>query len=255
MKLGCVLTACNLNKKYTRFIPIFINKWTKFFPEIKIVIVLIASEIPEYLIQYKEYLTLFPEIKDMNTAYISQVIRILYPALIQIEDAVIITDMDMIPMNRNFYKSFETLHDITENNFVNLSPEGTAGNSNEIILWYNLATPKVWSQIFGISDVLDIVIFLKSHYDSDFQGNHGGVGWFSDQQLLKKYVPENILVYLKRDVTKFNRLDCPKGWNYDGSAIFHDFEYIKSQITNETYSDIHFYGSECPYTSFNDLMT
>ena len=47
MKIDCVLTSCNLNKKYTDFIPLFIKAWTYLYPNIDIKIVLICNEIPQ----------------------------------------------------------------------------------------------------------------------------------------------------------------------------------------------------------------
>lgn len=47
MKLTTVLTAVNLNNEYMQFIPNFIKHWEYLFPDINIIIVLIASKIPQ----------------------------------------------------------------------------------------------------------------------------------------------------------------------------------------------------------------
>ena len=65
MKIDCVLTSCNLNKKYTDFIPLFIKSWEKTHPTIDIKIVLICDEIPTYLDNWKKYIIQFKEIKNI----------------------------------------------------------------------------------------------------------------------------------------------------------------------------------------------
>ena len=59
MKINCILTSCNLNKKYTDFIPLFIKSWKKFYPDIDVKIVLICNKIPDYLNQWSPYIIQF----------------------------------------------------------------------------------------------------------------------------------------------------------------------------------------------------
>ena len=83
MKLECVLTAVNLNPLYYEFIPSFIRVWKELFNNtVKIVIVLIADHIPEKLLPYKDYLHLFHVDSNINTAFIAQCIRLIYPAIL-----------------------------------------------------------------------------------------------------------------------------------------------------------------------------
>ena len=62
MKIDCILTSCNLNKKYIDFIPLFIQSWKKLYPKIDIKIILICNKIPKYLMKWNEYLIQFNEI-------------------------------------------------------------------------------------------------------------------------------------------------------------------------------------------------
>ena len=43
MKIGTVLTASDLNPLYSEFIPNFIKAWSILFPEIDVVVVLVAN--------------------------------------------------------------------------------------------------------------------------------------------------------------------------------------------------------------------
>jgi len=65
MKLDCVFTAVNENKLYLDFIPIFIKTWNKLYPDVDVKIVLIAKDIPEDLILYKNNIILFNPIEDV----------------------------------------------------------------------------------------------------------------------------------------------------------------------------------------------
>ena len=102
MKLDCVLTAVNENKLYLDFIPIFIKTWNKLYPDVDVKIVLIAKDIPEDLILYKNNIILFNPIEDVLTSFTSQFIRLLYPCILDYKNGVLITDMDMLPMNSTY---------------------------------------------------------------------------------------------------------------------------------------------------------
>ena len=110
MKLDCVLTACNDNPLYKDFIPIFIKVWNILYPNVDVKIIFINETIPDELIQYKNNIILFNPIPNMSTAFISQYIRLLYPAILNYENGIMITDMDILPMNEVYYtKNIETI--------------------------------------------------------------------------------------------------------------------------------------------------
>ena len=99
MKLEYILTSCNLNPLYCDFIPIFIRAWKKLIPEIKIVIVLIAENIPEKFIEYSQYIRLFKPIENVSDAFISQYVRMLYPSILNSNGGVL--------NNRHGYVTFK----------------------------------------------------------------------------------------------------------------------------------------------------
>ena len=53
MILDCVLTSVNTNPLYIDFIPIFVKTWNKLYPKVDVKIILIADEIPEQFLEYK----------------------------------------------------------------------------------------------------------------------------------------------------------------------------------------------------------
>ena len=74
----------------------------------------------------------------MYSSFISQYIRILYPALLNYDKGVMITDIDMLPMNNTYYtncvKNFKNSHFITFRN-------GRI-DKKQLIICYNCTGPK-----------------------------------------------------------------------------------------------------------------
>ena len=112
MKLSCVLTACNDIPLYYDFIPLFIKTWNKLYPDVDVKIIFISDSIPTKFIKYSDNLILFKPLPNISTAFISQYIRLLYPAILDYKYGILITDMDMLPMNRSYYtKNIEIFPD------------------------------------------------------------------------------------------------------------------------------------------------
>ena len=183
MILTDVLTACDLNPNYYKFIPIFIKAWKTLFPDINIHIILISSKLIDELKPYEEYIKLFPPLKNISTAFIAQTIRVLYPAILdKATGGIIITDMDMIPMGKHYYtaqiKEFET------SKFICYRPLDCVGE-NQMVICYNVAHYNIWGDIFKIKTKNDIVNTLRNIYnDNDYENIHGGKGWCLDQLYL-----------------------------------------------------------------------
>jgi len=224
MKLEYVITSCNLNKLYCDFIPIFIKAWKKLIPDIKIRIILIAENIPEEYQIYKENIILFPPMDNIKTSFISQYIRLLYPAILNSEEGVLITDMDMIPLNSDYY--IKNIEHMDNDKFVYY--KGWYYNDPpQYAMCYNIATSKIWAEIFNIHSEEDIRLRLKERY-SDF--------WCRDQEDLYIYInkwknKEKDFIMLNDNITNYKRL-CRSQFNGLNRKII-------SGITNGKYSDYH----------------
>ena len=248
MEISHVLTAVNDSKNYTRFIPLFIKYWEKLYPNIKPLIIFIGEEIPEEYIQYKDNIIKFDPIEGINTPYMAQTIRLLWPAIVDTTGSVLISDMDMIPANDNYFKNAMVGCNI--NSFVSLRPEDIIGHE-QIPMCYNSATPEVWSSVFGIKNQEDIIKFLKTHHKSEFDGKHGGKGWYTDQQLLSSYVMNwknkgNSVEFVEDYMTGFNRLGHEKH--------HYNIDTFLNMVNTGNFSDSHFYAFECPWTQ-KDINT
>jgi hypothetical protein len=224
MKLGTVLTASDLNPLYCDFIPIFIRAWTILFPEVDIIVVLIADSVPDNLSEFSKNIQCWKPVEGIHTAFQAQCVRLLYPQLIQRNEGVLITDMDMLPMNRFYYE--EVIKTISDDTFVCYRDVCLPA---ELPICYNIAVPSVWKALFE-GETMD------SWYEgTNYDGNHGGSGWSTDQLVLIKKFSEypGKKVILNDRLTRFNRLDR----SY--SSQFTDMNDLRNKIMSGSYSDYH----------------
>lgn len=234
MKLDCILSAVNENPLYIGFVPLFIKTWGKLYPDTDVKVILIANKIPETLEKYKDNIILYEPIQNISTSFISQYIRLLYPSIMQYKNGVMISDIDMIPMNRTYYT--ENITKYGNEKFIYFR-ENICSEHNEIAMCYNVATPSVWSEIFKIYSLYDITHRLIERNNSiHYVDGHGKSGWSTDQVDLCKYVLDwnkttNNFVRLNESETKFNRLDRIRLHNLD--------PVTKRNISKGKYTDYH----------------
>ena len=178
MKLTTVLGAVNNNPEYYMFIPKQILFWNKF--NINFIAVFVGCQIPSELQQYSKNIILYNKNLDLNSAYVAQNIRLYYPALIKLPDneMILITDMDMLPMNDVYYKSELDKYNIED--FIYYRNI----DINQIYMCYNAAHPKIWQKIFDIYNENDIEKKLYENYDKIYNGIPGCQGWYLDQIIL-----------------------------------------------------------------------
>jgi hypothetical protein len=243
MKLGTILTATDLNPLYYEFIPNFIKAWNILFPDADVVVVLIADEIPEHLEQYSANIKLFKPLPNILTAFQAQCIRLLYPRHIERNDGVLITDMDMLPMNRSYYA--DSIKDISDDTFVTYRDVCLP---TEIAMCYNIATPAVWRGVFGSNTTESLLQSWNASIVYD--GRHGGEGWSTDQKiLLKKFnLWSGPKITLNDSITKFNRLDRIHPW------VFDDRSKLSNDIKSGMYIDYHCLRPHSLYKDVNDFV-
>lgn len=246
MFLDCVLTAVNENELYLEFVPIFIKTWNKLYPNVDVKIILIAKQIPESLLSYKSNIILFEPIENILTAFISQFIRLLYPCILNYENGVMITDIDMLPMNRTYYT--ENIKSYNNNKFIYYR-ENICFEYKQISMCYNVASPRIWKNIFGINSLEDIKNTIKNvNAKNIIKEGHGNIGWCTDQITLFDKVMiwnknTNNFICLKENETKFKRLDR-ETFNISNINII-------TNITVGNYSDYHCYRPMSKYSDIN----
>ncbi len=179
MKLTRALVSCDLNKHYLDFWPIVYFAW-KHIVGIECTLVLIAEEIPEDLL-FKENVVLFKPIDGINTIFTAQCIRLLYPCLLEGEEGIIISDIDMIPLDKKYF--IETIKDLDNNIFF--SYRGIHHKEKQIFICYNVASATTYQDVFTVKSAEDIILLLKLWNTwVRYEGRHSGEGWFADQLIL-----------------------------------------------------------------------
>jgi len=126
--------------------------------------------------------------RDLNSVFLSQNLRIFYPALIQTTNFVMITDMDMFPTNISFYTDFLQNESISKDDFIYLREIDS--QNKQIYMCYNMATPQIWSDVFKIKNEDDISKILETYNPKNFKGIPGEKGWFTDQEIMHKFLYE-----------------------------------------------------------------
>ena len=248
MQLKAVLTAVNNNMMYWRFIPLFIKVWKLFFPDVLIVIVFISDELPVELLPYSEYIYLFkPVFPHISTAYIAQIIRLVYPALLKVDGAVLITDMDMLPMNHSYY--MKGLEDQPDNSFILYHQEDIAiAPYKEYFICYVAARPEVWAEVFNITDEISIHNFLLTYYYNGYEDCHNGVGWGTDQQVLYS-VANSLPPTIKLKLWQDEELGFNRCMNY----LDDEDPVMEALMKTPLYSDYHVAAVQNPWT-WEDIL-
>ena len=214
------------------FIPKQIKFWNHF--NIKFIHIFIGIAIPEELQEYKEQIILWNKNLDINTAFVGQNIRMYYPALLDLPDdeMVMITDMDMLPANSNYYTS--GLKKFTKDDFIYYrNIDGV-----QIYMCYNAAHPHTWKKLFNINDEDDIIRTINNTFIQQYTGIPGGNGWFSDQLIMyKTLINYEHLKVLNRCVRRLEVNHYKTLLNSNRNNFIHEFDdmhFHRSYQNNET---------------------
>lgn len=248
MLLDCVITAVNENPLYLDFIPIFIKTWHKLYPNIDVKIILISNSIPTQFQQYENNIILFKPLEGISTAFISQYIRLLYPAILNYQNGIMITDIDILPMNNTYYT--QHIKEYSNDKFIYL--RNVLLNIKEIAMCYNIATAQTWGTIFNINSLEDInERLITKFYEINYLDGHGNSGWNTDQTDLYNHVinwhnKTNNFIVLTDKQTKFNRLDRST------NIVINDINKFK--INKGRYTDYHCLRPFKKYENINNQI-
>lgn len=230
MKIDLVLTAGNINHHYLQLYPLIFKVW-KYRFNLDCYLILISNDIPDYLLELKDFIILFNPIENLNDIYIAQVIRILYPSLF-LDKTVLITDLDIIPVKKSYFiDSIKYLHDNTFVSFTNRYYK-----QNMYAICYNVAKGNTFSKMFNIKTKEDIIKRLKEWYNENYNGKKNCDGWYTDQLKLFEYFEkyEYMKIVLDDKNIGYKRLNNRAR---DKEYIIKNFKEILKNI--EDYSDIH----------------
>lgn len=230
MKIDFVLTAGNLNHHYLQIFPLIHQVWKKRF-NLDCYLILVATEIPDYLIHLKDSIILFKPMENINDIYVAQVIRILYPALYPNKN-ILITDLDIIPVNKQYF--IKPVKKLEQNFFVSYTDRYI--KQEMLAICFNLAPGYVYSKMFNVLTLEDIKNKLIEWYNPDYTGRKNCPGWYTDQKQLYRhfYKYQGNKKILNDKIIGFKRLN---NRTRDKQYIVKNFNDILNNI--EKYSDIH----------------
>ena len=209
-----ILSACNNNPNYLCFIPHFIKSFSHVFPTSRVIVVMIMKEedLPTDLIEYKKHFIFFDPIEGVDTAYIGQVIRILYPSLID-SPSVVIQDIDAICVSKEWYESGYLSAEMSSK-FITARPmKPGIVDENQIAITWNGASSDIWSQVNKCKSVEDVRQTLIDNYPKDYGKPSPPPlewlkrGWFTDQELLFRLVMDSNIPHKVIGDAHLRRLD------------------------------------------------
>jgi hypothetical protein len=229
MKLTTVVSSTNINSQYYMFVPKQILFWKHF--SIKFIAVVVGESIPDELKEYSDNIILWNRNLDINTIFVSQNIRMYITALINLPDdeIVMITDMDMLPMNDKYYK--DGLDNFKKDDFIYYRHV----DGNQIYMCYNAAHPNTWGKIFSITNENDIEKIINDTYINQYSGIPGNTGWFTDQEIMyKKLINYPDLKILNRPIKRLEMwvLDNLKNNNVPNFISHYDDSHFHRSYFN-----------------------
>jgi hypothetical protein len=207
--LGRVLLACDLNRDYLDFWPSTRLAW-KEIVGLDAVLVLVAphDEIPDELREDAAVIP-FEPIEGVHSTFQAQCIRLLYPALLDTDGAVIISDMDLYPLRASYFH--EPVKRIDERFFVVYRDDRL--NHGEIAVGFNAALPRTWREVFDVATIEDVRTELARWANGlRYDGRRGWDGWYTDQhrlyeRLLSWPARNERLWVLDDQYSRYRRLD------------------------------------------------
>src|SRR5581483_10612820 len=180
-RLGRVLLACDLNSDYLDFWPSTRRAWSEIVG-LDPVLVLVAprERIPPSLRDDPAVIP-FEPLEGVHAAFQAQCIRMLYPAILETEGAVIISDIDLYPLRASYFH--DPVGSLDANFFVVYRDERF--DRGEVDIMFNAALPETWGDVFAIHTIDDVRAELARWADGlDYDGRRGWPGWYTDQRTL-----------------------------------------------------------------------
>ena len=234
------VTATDSNPTYLGFIQPWIEHHKKLYPQSEIVIILVSDSIPYYLENYKKYIKLWKPLSNLSTAYQAQVLRILYPVLLD-EKQNILADIDLFLLTDNFINMIDKLgnHDNRCINFGTLS-KVECRREKQLPFSYTVLSTRLLKEKCKVSTEEDIKNLLEKEYIKDDSAR--GYCWFTDQLFLyKKFIDYEHLI----------KIDRHSGDRVDRDWFDPNCPRIRNAISNKNIIDFH---APRPYQKYKSFI-
>jgi len=233
MKIDTVILASDDNPDYIQFWPIVSEAWRLMGVEP----ILIYTGETKY--NLKGNVINF-NIKNLDSAFIAQNIRILYPSLLKNRNCIV-SDIDNLPLSKNYF--LRSVYEYSNDSFIIYRPD--ACPPNMISMMWNAACQETWNEIFKVSNEKQIIYKLRLWYSKKYSIR--GKAWYTDQLKLKKYVNKfaknnnNRIVLLNDEMLQFNRFNRNKL-----------YEHYHNMLNGEVFTDFHM---PRPFNEYQELIS
>ena len=251
LQLSHVVLAADLHPSYVGLWPVAKRAW-RGIAGVEPVLVLVAeaAAVPPDLAADAD-VRVFEPVPGLHTAFQAQCVRLLYPALLQHAEAVITSDIDMVPMGPRYFH--RPLTRIDSRHFV--CYRDVLLDLEEMPICYNAARPATWSSIFRVDDLDDVSSrLLEWNEGVQYAGTHGGRGWTVDQRQLYRTLLER--GRHRRDVWILD--DAFTGYRRLERAYVEKWGALSPQarraIKREAFSDFHLVHADREHAQLNDLI-
>jgi hypothetical protein len=233
LKIDRVILSSNESSEYFDFWPLVSLAWKK----IGIQPTLIYTG-PKKISDSENVINF--HIPNIDSAFVSQNVRLLAPILFK-DEICIISDIDDMPLSKDYFQ--KNIEIFPDDKFIIYRPDAVP--ENMISIMWNVAIGKTWGEIFNIKNLKDIETTLINWYPQNYKIR--GENWYFDQIMLKNKIDlfdkryPNRVVRLSDETTGFNRLNRSKL-----KRRFNSF-----YIEGSNYSDFHM---PRPYRKYKKLI-
>jgi hypothetical protein len=174
----------------------------------------------------------------MSDIFISQYVRMLYPCILKYINGVLITDINMIPMNSEYY--IYNILELPGDSFVSYRDE-LMEESQQIPLCYYVANSNTWSELFDISNIENIQTRLIEKYDGIVRRDQ--IDLYLHIKYFQQKYPQRTFILTDR-ITGFRRMNPDLLLTND----------VKRHILNRKYTDYHIYHPYYKYILMNESI-
>jgi len=177
LELGTCIVSSDSNPLYIDFFPLVHRVWRELVG-VRCVLALIADELPPPLESLKDDILLIPPLDGVHPGFHALCIRLLVPQLVGEQRAIIVSDIDMLPMDREYFRA--PLRDAEDDAFVVYQR-----HKNWISFCYNAGTSETWRDLVGpVANVAQANAVI-ARWAAPLEGQ---LGWGTDETLLKEFV-------------------------------------------------------------------
>jgi hypothetical protein len=114
------------------------------------------------------------------SALAAQMSRIIWPGTLPAaSSSVITTDVDMFPLSM---RVIDIAKAKSAGSFV--IARNVLEHDQQFPICYNIASPSVWREVFSSTDDFASDLRRATRTPAEYSGDHGGAGWFIDQEFL-----------------------------------------------------------------------